>query len=93
VLDASDISKPDLILKGLITRHKTPDQGIIKKFIKHDKENVFAVEGVLMDARTGKFVVTFSRYEEWTGKGSFRDSAYRIGKDIGKFIASGNSDL
>jgi hypothetical protein len=86
VLNSGNADTADLILEGRIVAMTKPGQ--IKKLVSKKKKYI-AIEGKLIDAKSGDIVCYFTdREESQSRKQPFADLGSSIGQDIGKFLDS-----
>ena len=87
VLDGTNAGTADLILQGrILSMNKT---GRLKKIVTFKNKESLAVEGKMIDAKSGKIVFHFSNDKTTRDKKqTFVDLGSSIGRDIGKFLNS-----
>jgi len=87
VLNAENAETADLILEGRIMSMK--ESGKLKKVVSFKDKKVLAVEGKMVDARSGAIVFHFTETQESINKKQdFIDLSSSIGQEIGKFLNS-----
>ena len=87
LLESDSPQKPDFIIKGYMTR-LSRSGGMIRGLIK-GREMTVAAEGKLLERESGKPALIFSFQRKSAQKETdHRDLGYKVGQDIGEFIAS-----
>lgn len=87
VLDAANASAADFILQGRILAMN--ESGRLKKMALRRNRRSIAVEGKMIDAKSGEIVLHFTETEvSKNRKQNFRELGSVIGQDIGKFLVS-----
>jgi len=88
LLVADSDSVPDLVMKGRVTRMLEAKR--FPSFFAPQFLRVLAVEGEIMDKKTGEPLARFSHsVQNDFPQESFGTMAGRLGRDIGRFIAVG----
>ena len=85
VLGSQDADQADLILQGHITQET--ESGIFKRWLFRKREAMVAVEGEVIEKRTGDLVLRFSHQRKTDLKSEWEITlAEGIGEDIGVFL-------
>lgn len=86
ILDAASADSADLVLQGRILTMK--ESGRLKKVALRKNKKYLAVEGSIIDAKSGNIVFHFTDIQESRDKKrSFSELGSAIGQDIGNFLA------
>lgn len=86
VVGSDQAQNADFLMRGHFTSMSRP--GDIKKLFFQQRQNLLAVEGEIVDIKSGEGIARFQHQRRNLEPDNFYDLALALGEDIGTFLMS-----